>query len=126
MAYATPTEYRARPGVPAVPDDDQLQQLLDDASARLDELTVTAVYATDVYGMPTDVGVASAFRQACITQAAHMQNTPQEDQDGIPQGQMTLGPLTLPATTGTASRYASSALASLRGAGLISSIVLTR
>lgn len=125
MAYATPTEYRARPGVPAITDDAQLQQLLQDASDRLDELTVTAVYATDANGMPTEVGVVSAFRQACITQAAHMHVTPEEEQEGVPQGQMTLGPLTLPATSGGAARYASSALASLRGAGLISSAVLT-
>ena len=124
MAYATLAEYRATPGVPAVQDDGQLQQLLTTASDRLDELTVQAIYPVDQYGMPTTAGVASAFRTACIQQASHMQDLDGAGQDGIPSGPMTLGPLTLPASTGTEARFSSSAAATLRAAGLISSTVL--
>jgi hypothetical protein len=124
MALATLDQYRNTPGTPPVTDDDALQLLLDDATARVDELTLTAVFTTDAQGLPVDPRVAGALARATVKQAAH-QITHLEDSDGIPQGAMTLGPLVLPATTGMEARYSADAVTILRTSGLLGGHVLT-
>lgn len=123
MSLATLAQYRDTPGVPPVPDDAALQLLLDDATARVDELTLTAVFATDVTGQPVDPRVASALARATVKQAAH-QMTHGADADGVPEGAMTLGPLVLPATTGMEARYSADAVTVLRTSGLMGTHVL--
>jgi hypothetical protein len=77
MAYATVAEFTAATGQPE-PGDEQatqaLQRRLWQASNRLDELTVTAVYPVDGEGMPRSAAVASAFRDACVEQAKWMED----------------------------------------------------
>lgn len=122
MAYATAVEYTTARGE-AMPGDEQalaaLERRLESASDRLDELAVTAVYAVDVDGMPTSAAVASAFRAACVEQAAWML----DHEDEAPSGATQLGTLNLPATTGHEGRYAPEAVALLQRAGLLGTAV---
>jgi hypothetical protein len=126
MSLATLAQYRDTPGTPPVPDDAALQLLLDDATARVDELTLTAVFATDAQGLPVDPRVASALARATVKQAAHqIAHADDEAASGIAQGALTLGPLVLPATTGQEARYSPDAVTVLRTSGLLGGHVLS-
>lgn len=125
MAYATAAEY-ASATHQEVPTGDQLQTLedrLQGASDRLDDLTVAAVYPVDRFGMPTTAAVADAFRAATIAQARWQS----EHGDALPgeQGAMQLGTLQLPATSAADAKYSPEAVAILRRAGLLSTAVVS-
>lgn len=123
MAYATAAEFAAARREP-LPEGDGLQVLedrLERASDRLDSLTLTAIYAVDAQGKPAAAAVASAFRSACIVQAAYMAVHGDELQQ--PEGPAKLGTLDLPATTGLEDRYAPEAIGILERAGLLSMAV---
>lgn len=68
--YATSTEYDASPYGQATTGAD-INDRLAIASRDIDELLVTAYYATDANQQPTDTDVAEAMRDATIAQASY-------------------------------------------------------
>jgi hypothetical protein len=126
MSYATPAQYRATPGAPAVDDDALLAQRLQDASDALDGLLIGATYPVDAAGEPTTAGVASLFRRLTIAQAVYATANP-DTQSQLPAGAGTLGPLTIPAAAAQSAeqeRYAPALLTGLAASGLLTTRVL--
>ncbi|MFD8151742.1 hypothetical protein ACFV28_13455 [Streptomyces sp. NPDC059720] len=70
--YATPEQLTAWTGQPAPPDADRL---LARASEDVDDALVTAVYATDALGMPTDPDILRALADATCAQVEWQQET---------------------------------------------------
>ena len=65
MAYATITDFETFTGQDAEPG---IERRLERASEVLDAALVTAVYATDTSGNPTDATIIDALKRACCAQ----------------------------------------------------------
>lgn len=124
--YATTTDY-ANAIHEAPETGTNLRRVLRVASARVDEMTMTAIFATDsVTELPTDAAVAVALRDATVLQAAY------QCEIGDPYGlstadeyqSVTAGGITLTRGQGqggassTSGRWSAEAYEKLRAAGL--------
>jgi hypothetical protein len=72
MVYATPEELAAYTGQPAPAD---AERLLTRASQDVDDALRTAVYCTDVEGMPTDPAIVAALSEATCAQVEYQRAT---------------------------------------------------
>ena len=71
MAYATIGELTARlPDGLTAPTGAEASRLLDEASAHIDTLLISATYDVDTDGDPTDAAIITALRDATCAQAA--------------------------------------------------------
>ncbi|KKI18715.1 MULTISPECIES: hypothetical protein [unclassified Leucobacter] len=103
---------------------DGAARLLRSASRDVDDMLLTAVYAVDAAGMPTDPGVAEALREATCLQAMHRDEHGDEIQMMQAGEAASLGPLSLGTGAGNAGsvsipRWNPEAFRVLRLAGLI-------
>lgn len=96
--YATEAEFEASPWADDVPPDGQLSRLLTRASINVQRMTLTAVYAADNAGMPTDQKVITAFRDATCAQVAYWANTGDVDGSLAASGSVSIGSVSLGAT----------------------------
>lgn len=122
--YATTGDY-ATAGKGAPEAGISLRQVLRVASQRVDEMAMTAVYATDdVTLLPTDAAVTVALRDATVLQAAYQIETGDPYGLGSEQYQsVTAGGITLnrsygPGGGAVSGRWANEAFEALRAAGL--------
>ncbi len=88
MAYATSAEYEVFAGG-ELPDD--LARRLERASEVIQEATMTAWYATDVHGLPTDVDIAAALSAATCAQVEFWLAGDEEDDILGPVKEMSIG-----------------------------------
>lgn len=124
--YATTTDYANDPRT-GVPDTSvSVRRALLVAGQRIDELLLTALYATDSTTLlPTDSAIGVALRDATIAQAAYAIEIGDPYGLGVAQyqsvsiGGVTLGRGSTAAGSSTPGRYAPEARETLRAAGLV-------
>lgn len=122
--YATPSDLATFTGEDAPPN---ATALLARATRLVEGLTATARYAVDVDGLPEDLDVSEAFRDAVCAQAAWFDETGDTSGAGARFSSLSLGTFTATTSTPSAStpgsaaqsRYAPEAVDILRSAGLI-------
>ncbi|MEV4091450.1 hypothetical protein [Streptosporangium saharense] len=124
LVYATAQDYADYTGKPAP---DGIDQALERASERIDELLMGAVYAVDPAEMPTDLKVRQAVRRATCAQAAW--SVAIGDPYGVATAfkSVSIGSVKLDRAGGSGdggSRYAQDAASILRAAGLLPGIVI--
>ncbi|MFE7782040.1 hypothetical protein [Streptomyces nigrescens] len=91
--YATPEQLTAWTGQPAPPDADRL---LARASEDIDDALLTARYATNDTGMPTDPAIVGALADATCAQVEHQQATGDDGTGAAGQWDaVSIGPVSL-------------------------------
>ena len=108
--------YGATPPLVAIAPPRDLARLLERASELIDDATKTAWYATDAGGLPTDVGVLAAFRDATCAQVEFWLAGDEEDDVLGPVKEVSFG--TVKATPECVYVLAPRAARFLREAGL--------
>ncbi|MEV5086875.1 hypothetical protein AB0N18_02810 [Streptomyces griseoincarnatus] len=124
--YATPEQFTAWTGQQPPAD---IERLLARASEDVDAALVTAVYATDALGMPTDPRVIQALADATCAQVEYQQATGDDGTGAAGRwGSVSLGPVSLgdrrdgPTAAGDVD-LAPRAHRTLRGAGLLPGVI---
>ena len=126
--YATLEQYRAQPGGGSYTDD-AITAMLPQASLRLDEILIGAIYETDEDDMPVDAGVAEIFMRATCAQAKFM--LVQDDETGAKHGyqNVSVGSVSYSRAQGAtgvdAERFAPAAISILRVEGVLPINALT-
>ena len=124
--YATPEQLTAWTGQPAPPD---AERLLARASEDVDDALISAVYATDAAGMPTDPAIVQALADAVCAQVEYQQATGDDGTGAAGRwDSVSIGPVSLsgradgPAAAGDVD-LAPRAYRVLRRAGLLPGVI---
>ncbi|MBX6357359.1 MAG: hypothetical protein IRZ05_16090 [Micromonosporaceae bacterium] len=124
--YATPEQLTAWTGQPAPPD---AERLLARASEDVDDALISAVYATDAAGMPTDPAIVQALADATCAQVEYQQATGDDGTGAAGRwDSVSIGPVSLsgradaPAAAGDVD-LAPRAYRVLRRAGLLPGVI---
>lgn len=124
--YATPSDLAGEPWDVDLPEG-EAKSLLRRSSIVVDGLTVTARYATDEDGYPTDLEVSEAFRDATCAQAVWFDETGDVSGASARYNSLSLGRFSASGggtgsgtnTTAAASRIAPEVVQILQAAGLL-------
>jgi hypothetical protein len=125
--YATRADLIAYPPPPniTVPEEPEATRLLTRASERVDDALLTAVYAVDSAGMPTDASVIEALKNATCAEVIDMIRNGSDDGDdemsrwdSVSIGSVKLSGRRAAAPTGFGAELSDEAAGHLRRAGL--------
>ena len=128
--YATTTDYGGFAEEPFEGDDDKLTKRLRAASIEVESLTTRSIFEADAEGVPTDLAVIEAFKEATCAIVAHWEVTDDPTGAEAGLGAVKIGSVSLGTTSSrqsageaTVARIGSRAIAILTNAGLRGSTV---